>query len=201
MSSSPSTLFLPTSGSRPDDLLTGRIYRELRRHAEASMRRERAGHTLQPTALVNEAYLRLFGGDATWESREHFFGAAAEAMRRVLVEHARKRSSRKRGGDADRVTLDELSIETHHPDEEVLALSAALTDLQAVDERLATVVKLRYFAGMTIDETAAASGRSTASVKRDWSYARAWLYTRMSEDELRNRRASTSSGSSRNARG
>ena len=161
--------------------LLARIYDELRRQAGARMRAERPGHTLQPTALVHEAYLRLISGESDWENRAHFFGAAAEAMRRVLVEHARKRASLKRGAGAGRVTFDELQVAAaEESDTDVLAMHEALDALESHDARLADVVKLRYFAGMTVEETADLLRRSPATIKRDWTYARAWLYERMS---------------------
>ena len=161
--------------------LYAQVYDELRRLARGKMRQERDGHTLQPTALVNEAFLRLIQGEPEWDSRAHFFGAAAEAMRRILVEHARKRARLKRGGDAQRVTFDELAIQAEEPDLDVLVLDDALTALAAADARLARLVQLRYFAGLSIKATAEVLGVSAATVKRDWTYARAWLYERMTE--------------------
>lgn len=162
------------------DRLLALIYQELRSMAGARMRLERPGHTLQPTALVNEAYLRLAGGAQQWENRAHFFGAAARAMRRILVDHARKRASQKRGSGAARITFDEMNIEGEDPDLDLLALDEALTALAKHDDRLAEVVRLRYFAGLSIQETAEVMDTSPATVKRDWSYARAWLFERMS---------------------
>lgn len=166
-----------------DDGASGRLYEhvyaELRRLAGAHMRRERAGHTLRPTEVVHEAYMRLIQGDPRWESRAHFFGAAAEGMRRILVEHARKRGAAKRGGGLDRVTFNEMSVASDDPDMDLLAMDDALSALEAEHARLASVVKLRYFAGMTVDETAEVLGLSPSSVKRDWTYARAWLFDRM----------------------
>jgi RNA polymerase sigma factor (TIGR02999 family) len=155
------------------------IYEELRRLAESHMRRERPGHTLQPTELVNEAYLRLAHGAAEWKSRAHFFGAAAEAMRRVLVDHARQRAAQKRGAGVERVTFDELAVQAEQPDVGVLELDEALSALEQEDARLCRVVHLRYFAGFSIEETAEVLEMSPATVKRDWTYARAWLYERM----------------------
>lgn len=143
------------------------------------MSRERAGHTLQPTALINEAYLRLARGDQRFENRAHFFGAAAEAMRQVLIEHARRRSARKRGGEAARVTFNELNVRSEEPDIDLLALDEALEALISLDRRLGEMVRLRYFCGLTIGETAQVMGLAPATVKRDWAYARAWLHDRM----------------------
>jgi RNA polymerase sigma factor (TIGR02999 family) len=156
------------------------VYRELRSMAGAQLFRERAGHTLQATALVNEAYLRLAPADESWESRGHFFGSAARAMRRILVDHARRHRASKRGGEARRVTFADLAIAAEEPDLDLLALDEALDTLGKEEPRLAEVVQLRYFAGLGIAETAAVLGTSPATVKRDWTYARAWLLERMS---------------------
>lgn len=156
-------------------------YQELRALARARLRRERADHTLQPTELVHEAYLRLLQAPTGWESRAHFFGAAAQAMRRILVDHARRRAAEKRGGAARRVTLGELTVGAPEPDVDVLALDEALTALAAEDARLGRLVHLRYFAGFSIADTAEALGVSPATVKRDWAYARAWLVEYMGE--------------------
>jgi RNA polymerase sigma factor (TIGR02999 family) len=155
------------------------VYSELRRLAGGMMKRERAGHTLQPTALVNEAFLRLVGDRYTWENRAHFFGAAARSMRRILVDHARRRVAGKRGGDVMHVTFAELQIASVNPDVDLLALDEALSALTSYDKRLGQVVELRYFAGCTNGEIAEILGKSPATVKRDWTYARAWLFERM----------------------
>lgn len=154
------------------------VYVELRRVARANLRREAPGHTLQPTALVNEAYLRL-GSGCTFENRRHFFAAAAEAMRRILVDHARKRGAEKRGGGLDRVTLSGVDVAAEGELVDVLAVDAALTELAAGRPRLAELVKLRCFAGMSIEEAAEALEVSPATAKRDWAFARAWLAERM----------------------
>lgn len=152
------------------------VYDELRRMAGALMRRQTEGHTLQPTALVNEAYLRLCGTRTPWEDRAHFFGAAARAMRQVLMAHARRRAAEKRGGRVVRVTFHDLNVQTPEPDVDLLALDEALTALGREDPRFVQVMELRYFGGFTLPEIAALTGRSLATVKRDWTYARAWLY-------------------------
>jgi RNA polymerase sigma factor (TIGR02999 family) len=146
------------------------------------MRRERPDHTLQATAVVHEAYLRLLGNEASFQNRAHFFGAAAEAMRRVLIDSARRKRAEKRGGDLERVTLAEVAggVEDGHLD--VLELDDALTKLAAVDARLAEVTKLRYFAGLSIPETAEVLEISPATVKRDWTFARAWLFEWMADE-------------------
>jgi RNA polymerase sigma factor (TIGR02999 family) len=138
------------------------------------------GHTLQPTALVNEAYIRLAQGESRWDGKAHFFGAAARAMRQVLIAHARRRSAQKRAGDAIRVTFSDLDVQAPEPQLDVLALDDALTALAGVDERFSHIMELRYFAGCTLAEIAQLTGRSLATVKRDWAYARAWLYDYMS---------------------
>lgn len=158
----------------------GLVYAELHKLASAAMRRERRGHTLQPTALINEAYLRLANQPDSWESRAHFFGAAARAMRQILIDHARKRHRAKRDG---------VKVELHDSDaifeakpEEVLALEAALDELGGIDLRSLRIVELRYFAGLTVEETAALVGVSPKTVKRDWEFARVWLESRLRPD-------------------
>jgi RNA polymerase sigma factor (TIGR02999 family) len=158
-----------------DDLLS-LVYEELRRLAAQKMAREAAGHTLQPTALVHEAWLRLAGGATPhFKSRKHFFGAAAEAMRRILVEHARRRDSRKRGGGSEREELDESRLVLTAPPDELLAVHEALEELARTDPAAAQLVKLRYFVGFSLEETAAAMGLSPRSAGRLWAFARAWL--------------------------
>lgn len=147
--------------------------------AGSLMRSQAAGHTLQPTALVNEAYLRLVQGDTQWEGRAHFFGAAARAMRQVLIAHARHHAAQKRDGGL-RVTFHDIDVAAPEPTLDLLALDEALTALADVDERYTRVMELRYFAGCSLPEIADLTGRSLATVKRDWAYARAWLYDHMS---------------------
>ena len=169
-----------------DELLVV-IYRELREQAHRQLSREKPGQTLQATALVHEAYLRLLGPatnddskQGNWNSRGHFFAAAAEAMRRILVERARRKVALKRGGDAERVDieLDHLSGKNH--DVKLLALDEALQKLETEEPLKAQVVKLRFFAGMTIEQTAQALDIGTSTVDRYWTYARAWLQREMS---------------------
>jgi RNA polymerase sigma factor (TIGR02999 family) len=167
--------------------LLDHVYADLRRQAGARMRSERSGHTLQPTALVHEAYLRLVGDDVQWENRAHFFGAAAEAMRRILIEHARGKAAQKRGALAAHVTFDELRVAAEESNLDVLALDQAIDALAKSDERLARVVTLRYFAGLSVKQTAEVLNTSPATVKRDWTYARAWLYDFMTENGDSNR--------------
>lgn len=163
------------------DQLVRTIYTELRRLSAGIMRKEAPGHTLQPTALVNEAFIRLIQGDTKWENRAHFFGAAARAMRRILVEHARARAATKRGGEACRVTFDDLAVASEDRRADILALEEALSALEKENPRLGKVVELRYFAGFSIDETARLLDVSPATIKRDWLYARAWLFAYIGE--------------------
>jgi len=150
------------------------VYTELRQLARAKMASERFGHTLQPTALVHEAWLRL--GDQRFENRAHFFSAAAEAMRRILIDNARRRAAVRHGGGAEQVNADELEIAAPAQDEELLAIHESVDALAAHDARKAELVKLRYFVGLTIEEAAEVLGVSTPTAKRDWTYARAWLF-------------------------
>ena len=152
------------------------VYEELRRLAAQKMAHEAAGHTLQPTALVHEAWLQL-GGDKqpSWQNRAHFFGAAAEAMRRILVDRAREKKALKRGGDLKRVDLDNIELASPMPDDELLALDEALNRLATVDMRAAEMVKLCFFVGLTQEEAARELGVSLATAERVWGFARAWL--------------------------
>ena len=155
--------------------LLAQVYAELRQLARAKMAREQPGHTLQPTALVHEAWLRL--GEQCFENRAHFFGAAAEAMRRILVERARRKLAARHGGGAEHVDMDGIEIAAPtEKDDELLAVHEALDNLAAHDPRKAELVKLRYFAGLSIDEAAEVLGISAPTAKRDWTYARAWLF-------------------------
>jgi len=164
------------------DALVPLVYEELRRVAHARLRSEPAGHQLQTTALVHEAYLRLVDVNRmAVDSRTHFFALAARLMRQVLVDSARHQRADKRGGGATMLTLDQASALGASPNVvDVLALDAALDDLAALDERLCRVVELKYFAGLTIDEAAAALNVAPATVERDWAVAKAWLFARFS---------------------
>jgi RNA polymerase sigma factor (TIGR02999 family) len=161
----------------PEQLLP-LVYDELRQLAAQKLAQEKPGQTLQATALVHEAYLRLVDAEQAqrWHSRGHFFAAAAEAMRRILVDHARQRRSQRRGGAAKRHSLGSLDPASPAPDEELLAVDEALERLQKLDPPKAELVKLRYFAGMTIPEAAQALGISVPTANRYWAYARAWLH-------------------------
>jgi len=153
------------------------LYDELRKLAAHKMAREAPGHTLQPTALVHEAWLRLGGhSQPNWQSRAHFFGAAGEAMRRILVERARRKQRLKRGGQWERVEFEEMNISAPMPDEDLLVLDEALERLGEADARAAEVVKLCFFAGLTQEEAAKHLGVSVSTVERTWAFARAWLF-------------------------
>ena len=159
------------------DQLLPLVYAELRHLAAAFLARESPGHTLQPTALVHEAYLRLVGtvDEPRWNSRGHFFGAAAQAMRRILVESARRKQRVKHGGELQQLDLEEFDVPVTPPPEELLALDEALARLAAEDADAARVVELHFFAGLSIDDAAEALGVSRATAYRQWAYARAWL--------------------------
>jgi RNA polymerase sigma factor (TIGR02999 family) len=168
------------------------VYAELRRLARHQMAKVPSGDTLQPTALVHEAYMRLIGREGPeWEDRAHFFNAAARAMRDIIVEQARRHASRKRGGDRKRITLDESILSTETQSEDLLALDEALHGLEESDPIGAQVVMLRYFAGLTIEDTARAMNISAATVDRHWRYARAWLRRRVVGEETEDERRAT----------
>jgi RNA polymerase sigma factor (TIGR02999 family) len=153
------------------------VYHELRRMAAYKMAHEPAGHTLQPTALVHEAWLKLVDTRAqSWQNRAHFFGAAAEAMRRLLIARARRKQSQRRGAGAAHLDVDELEIATPLPDDRMLALDEALNRFASAEPKQAELVKLRYFVGLKIEEAAEVLGISEATAKRWWTYARAWLF-------------------------
>jgi RNA polymerase sigma factor (TIGR02999 family) len=158
------------------DELTPLVYEELRQQAARYLRKERPNHSLQATALINEAFLRLIDvKDVQWQNRAHFFAIAANLMRRILVDHARRRDAEKRGGSQVCLTLDEGLAWANEPDVDLLAIDEALDRLAIIDEQQARIVELRFFSGLTVEETATALGVSPKTVKRDWSVARAWL--------------------------
>lgn len=172
---------LEQGDERAADRLLAAVYEELRRLASARLSRESPDHTLQPTALVHEAYLRLVGDSAAdWRNRAHFFAAAAEAMRRILVESARRKARLKRGGDRERVALEHADAATPGASIDLLALDEALGRLAERDAEKARLVELRFFAGLGVQEAADVLGISRATADRHWAYARAWLY-----DEIR----------------
>jgi RNA polymerase sigma factor (TIGR02999 family) len=153
------------------------IYDELRRLAHNFLYRERPGHTLQTTALVHEAYLKLIDQrDARWQNRAHFFAIAAQAMRRILIDSARKHIADKRGGGGEKLSLAEVATVTPEPDSNLLALDEALNALAEIDAQQSRIIELRYFGGLTIDETAEVMKLSPATIKREWTMARAWLH-------------------------
>lgn len=164
------------------DRLTPLVYEELRQQAARYLRRERPGHTMQTTALINEAYLRLIDAkEVRWQGRAHFFAIAANLMRRILVDHARQRNAAKRGGAPVQVTLDRIVATAKQSNIDVLAIDEALTKLAAIDRQQSQIVELRFFSGLSVEETAAALGVSPRTVKRDWSVARAWLRREIGE--------------------
>jgi len=173
------------AGNRPaSDELLPIAYEELRQLAAARLSGEGPGQTLQPTALVHEAYLRLVGQqDCTWENRGHFFAAAAESMRRIMVDRARQKRRLKRGGDRRRVDLQDVHMAFDMPPGELVALDEALTKLGLESPARAKLVKLRFFAGLTSDQAARAMGISKATADRHWSFARAWLFHELTKDD------------------
>lgn len=161
--------------------LTPLVYEELRRLAGYYLRRERAGHTLQSTALVHEAYLRLIGQrEVEWKNRAHFFGVAAQMIRRILVDHARARQTEKRGSNMPKLSLDEALGVPEKNEWELIALNDALDTLATIDPQAARIIELRFFAGLSIEETAEVLGISLSTVKRDWATAKAWLFRELS---------------------
>ena len=157
------------------------VYSELHRRAGYYLRAERSDHTLQPTALVNEAFLRLVDQNISWQNRAHFFGVAAQVMRRILVDHARAHNTEKRGGQARKLSLDEAIAVGNERPVDLIALDEALERLAQMDAEKCRLVELRYFAGLSVEETAEAMGMSVATVMRHWSMAKAWLRKQMGE--------------------
>jgi RNA polymerase sigma factor (TIGR02999 family) len=158
------------------DKLMPLVYEELRRQASRYLRRERPNHTLQTTALIHEAYLKLIGQEVSWQNRAHFFGIAAQAMRRILVDHAKTRHREKRGGAAENLALEEAAyVGVAEKSVDLVNLDEALNRLAKLDPRQARIVELRYFSGLSIDETAEVIGVSNATVRNDWNMAKAWL--------------------------
>ncbi|MEP6707399.1 MAG: sigma-70 family RNA polymerase sigma factor [Pyrinomonadaceae bacterium] len=165
------------------DKLMPLIHQELRRLAHHYMSRERAGHTLQTTALVNEAYVRLVNRkEVHWQNREHFFAIAAQSMRGILVDHARSHAYAKRGGGVRNVALDEALVVSQEPAAEVVALDDALKQLEQMDPQQGRVVELRFFGGLTIEQTAEALHLSPTTIKREWKTAKAWLYHELAKE-------------------
>lgn len=167
-----------------EDQLLPLVYDELRRLAASYMRRENAGHTLQATALVHEAYLQLVDQTrVTWQNRAHFFGVAARLMRRILVDHARARNAAKRGGGGQKLTLQEAVGLLGNRDVELEALDDALTDLARLDPQQSRIVELRFFGGLTVEETAEVLGTSPSTIEREWRTARAWLHSQLTRGD------------------
>src|ERR1700694_922198 len=166
------------------DKLLPVVYDELRRQAARYLRRERPGHTLQTTALIHEAYLRLIDQKSVhWQNRAQFFGIAAQMMRRILVDHARTKHRAKRGGSDIRISLTDATSVTKDPDLNLVELDEALNRLEKIDPQQSKIVELRFFSGLNVEETAAALQISPATVKRDWKVAKAWLYREISRNE------------------
>jgi RNA polymerase sigma factor (TIGR02999 family) len=162
---------------RATEQLLPLLYNELRRMATCKMAAEAPGHTLQPTALVHEAWLKLVDTPAqSWQNRAHFFGAAAEAMRRILISHARRENAQRRGAGVAHVDIDEIEIASPVPEDQMLALDEALTRFAAIEPKQAELVKLRYFAGLNFEEVAEILDISEATAKRWWAYSKAWLF-------------------------
>ena len=172
---------LPTNSSAGrSESLVAELYHELRQAARAMMAGLSPGQTIQPTALVHETYLRLTrSGDPKWDDRRHFFGAATLAMREILIEQARRKGAAKRGGGVDRVPLDDSLTMVQPPSDDLLAVDEALEALAAEDPRAGELVRLRYYAGLTLEETAEVLGGSVSTVQREWRYAKAWLAERL----------------------
>jgi RNA polymerase sigma-70 factor (ECF subfamily) len=186
MSDNPEVTLLLSALTRGDDgaatKLIPVVYNELRRLAGSYMRRERVDHTLQATALVHEAYLKLVEQRSVdWQSRAHFFGVAAQLMRRILIDHARGHTRQKRGGEQRKVSLDEAFVFSEKQADELLAVDDSLNRLAEIDSRQARVVELRFFGGLSVEEAAEVLGVSPKTVKRDWSVAKAWLYADLKE--------------------
>jgi len=168
--------------SQSADALLPLVYEELRKLAASKMARESPGQTLQPTALVHEAWLRLTGGASPqFNGRSHFFGAAAQAMRRILIDRARRKSAARHGGGQQRIDLDDLSLATTLSHDRLLALDEALDKFAAIEPKKADLVKLRFFAGLTLQEAAETLGISEPTAKRWWAYARAWLFAEIAQ--------------------
>jgi RNA polymerase sigma factor (TIGR02999 family) len=165
------------------EMLTPIIYGELRRLAQCYMRQERADHTLQSTAVVHEAFIRLIDQNVEWKSRAHFFAIAAKMMRRILVDHARAKSTSKRGAGMPRVAIDEQAMESQERNVDLVALDEALEHLAKIDPQRSRIVELRYFGGLSNEESANILGISPATVQRQWSGAKAWLYRELSSGE------------------
>jgi RNA polymerase sigma factor (TIGR02999 family) len=168
---------LGLNDSRASEEILPLVYQDLRRQASAQMAREAPGQTLQPTALVHEAWLRLVGGpNQRWQNRAHFYGAAAEAMRRILIESARRKRRLKRGGDQLRVNLDAVELAEAPPEEKVLLIDEAVELLKAQDPERANVVVMKFYGGFTNEEVAASLGVTVRTIERQWAFAKAWLY-------------------------
>jgi RNA polymerase sigma factor (TIGR02999 family) len=174
---------LKKGNKQAEEQLIPLVYKELHRLSRHYMRGEKQGHTLQPSALVNEVYMRLAGEHGVdWKNRAHFFGTAANIMRRILVDHARARDAGKRGGEAEKISLENAFVYTDAQSWQVVAVHEALTRLEEWDQRQCRIVEMRFFAGLNVEETAEALGLSPTTVKREFQMAKAWLYGVLSKD-------------------
>jgi len=174
---------IESGDAKAADELLPLVYEELRRLAAAKMSRELPGQTLQATALVHEAYIRLVGSqDPNWSGRTHFFAAAAEAMRRILIDYARRKRRLKRGGGQQKVSLTDAEPAAEYPSDDLIALDEALVRLAEMDKTKADLVKLRYFAGLTLEQAAAVLNLPERTAKRYWAHARAWLYKQVKDE-------------------
>jgi RNA polymerase sigma factor (TIGR02999 family) len=161
------------------------IYRSLQKIAHVHLNRERSGHTLQTTALVHEAYLKLVDQTSVdWKNRSHFFAIASQAMRRILIDYARKQIAEKRGGNEEKISLDEIDITQISPDQNLLNLDEALKDLENIDPHQSRIIELRYFGGLTVEETAEVLQTSARTVAREWAMARAWLFRKLTGEKI-----------------
>lgn len=180
------TRLLHNAGERPEstDELLGVVYQQLRQIAQNRMNDERSDHTLQATALVHEVFIKLVGEqEISWQNRGHFFSAAAQAMRRILIDHARKNNANKRGGDYKRVPMSVVDLAANNDPDQILALDEALENLEQDDPRAASIVRLRFYAGLDVTETAEALRLSERTVMRDWAFARAKLFQEISSHD------------------
>lgn len=161
------------------------IYKSLQKIAHHHLNRERGSHTLQTTALVHEAYLKLIDQNSVhWQNRSHFFAIASQAMRRILIDHARKQVADKRGGEGQKISLEDIDVASINPDKNLIALDEALTELEKFDSQQSRIVEMRYFGGLTVEETAAVLEISPRTVHREWAMARAWLYRNLTGEKV-----------------
>lgn len=167
------------------DKLMPLIYRSLQKIAHLHLNRERSSHTLQTTALVHEAYMKMIDQNSVhWKNRSHFFAIASQAMRRILIDYARRQIAEKRGGEGEKISLDDIDVASINPDQNLLALDEALNELEKIDPEQTRIIELRYFGGLTVDETAEVLQISPRTVAREWAMARAWLYRNLTDEKI-----------------